>query len=106
MPRSAALSATYGALADDTRRGILELLAGGPQRAGRIADNFPHLTRAAVSRHLAVLEDAALVRVQTSGCVREYSIRGPQFAAAAAYVERYRRFWSSGLDRLAELAED
>lgn len=88
------------ALADPTRRAVLEALRDGPCPVGRIAEDLP-VSRPAVSQHLRVLLDAGLVEVAPDGTRRLYGIRPQGFAAVRRYLER---FWADVLTAYAEAA--
>lgn len=88
------------ALADPTRRSIVELLAEGEREAGAIADRFP-VSRPAVSRHLRVLREAGLVHVRRDAQRRLYSLDPAPLEELDAWLARYRGFWTNRLDALA-----
>ena len=87
------------ALADPTRRRILELLAGGELSAGELAAEFP-VTRPAISRHLRVLRETGLVDVRDEAQRRVYSLNPTPLAEVDEWLSRYRRFWGQRLDAL------
>ena len=87
------------ALADPTRRRIVELLADGELEAGSIAANFP-VSRPAVSRHLRVLREAGLVRSRGEAQRRLYSLDPAPLAEVDEWLSRYRAFWTNRLDAL------
>ena len=87
------------ALADPTRRRIVELLADGELEAGSIATNFP-VSRPAVSRHLRVLREAGLVRSRGEAQRRLYSLDPAPLAEVDEWLSRYRAFWTNRLDAL------
>jgi DNA-binding transcriptional ArsR family regulator len=87
------------ALADPTRRRILELVAEGERSAGEIASHF-RTSRPGVSRHLRVLRAAGLVRVREEGQRRLYSLDPAPLAELDAWLTQYRRFWTNRLDAL------
>jgi len=95
----------FAALADPTRRHIVELLAGGEQSAGDLARRFT-LTQPAVSQHLRVLRDAGLVRARHDAQRRMYSIDGRGLARIDAWLSRYRTFWTTHLDALGRALQD
>jgi DNA-binding transcriptional ArsR family regulator len=95
----------FAALADPTRRRIVELLSDGEQDAGWIADRFP-VSRPAISRHLKVLREAGLVEVEVAAQRRIYSIRSEGLAEIDAWLARYRRFWNERLDALERAARE
>jgi DNA-binding transcriptional ArsR family regulator len=87
------------ALADPTRRRIVELVAVRERTAGEIASHF-RTSRPGVSRHLRVLRDAGLVRVREEGQRRLYSLDPAPLAELDDWLARYRHFWSNRLDAL------
>ncbi|MBN9486152.1 MAG: helix-turn-helix transcriptional regulator [Alphaproteobacteria bacterium] len=93
------LSQTFSALADPTRRAILARLATGAATVGELAEPFD-MSLPAVSRHLRVLTDAGLIERHTEAQWRRCTLRGEGLRAAADWMEFYRRFWESQLDRL------
>ena len=102
-PRS--LDLTFGALADPTRRAILERLAGAESATvGELATPF-EISRPAISKHLRVLERAGLVERTQEGRVSRCGLNPAPMRDAAEWVERYRRLWESQLDGLARYLE-
>lgn len=95
----------FAALADPTRRHIVELLADGERSAGDLARRFT-LTQPAVSQHLRALRDAGLVRARRDAQRRMYSIDPRGLAQIDAWVSRYRAFWSTNLDALESALQD
>lgn len=89
----------FEALADPTRRRILELLVDGERTAGELAAAFD-TSRPAVSRHLRVLREAGLVRWRGDAQRRIYRLDPGPLAEVDAWLERYRRFWAGRLDAL------
>jgi len=87
------------ALADPTRRRILELLAEDERTAGELAETFT-TSRPGVSRHLRVLREHGLVRAREEGQRRVYSLDPRPLAELDAWLARYRRFWANRLDAL------
>ena len=87
------------ALADPTRRRIVELLAEGELTAGELAQQFT-TSRPAVSRHLRVLREQGLVNVRSDAQRRVYSLDPAPLAELDAWLGRYRSFWSQRLDAL------
>jgi DNA-binding transcriptional ArsR family regulator len=92
----------FAALADPTRRGIVELLGSGERTAGAIGERFP-ISAPAVSQHLKALRESGLVRVRIDGQRRIYSLDPEGFAQMEAWLAKMRSFWS---DRLAALEEE
>jgi DNA-binding transcriptional ArsR family regulator len=102
----AALPAIFGALADPTRLAIVErLLSQGETSAGELAEPFA-MSRAAVSKHLRVLEDAGLIQRRIDRQWRVCAVRPEAIRSLDAWVERYRAFWDVSLDRLAAYIDE
>ncbi len=93
------LSATFAALADPTRRAILERLAGGEATVNELAEPFP-ITPQAVSKHLRVLERAGLIERGRTAQLRPSRLRGEPMREAVEWLESYRGFWGQSFDRL------
>jgi DNA-binding transcriptional ArsR family regulator len=87
------------ALADPTRRQIVELLAARDRNAGEIASHF-HVSRPAVSRHLRVLREHGLVQARSKGQQRIYSLDPGPLAELDEWLAHYRSFWTNRLDAL------
>jgi len=87
------------ALADPTRRRILELLADGERDVGTLTAEFP-ISQPAVSRHLRVLREHGLVRVRPDARRRVYSLDPTPLAELDEWLGRYRSFWAQRLDAL------
>jgi DNA-binding transcriptional ArsR family regulator len=99
------LSTTLAALADPTRRAILERLARGPATVGELAGPF-HISQQAISKHLAYLERAHLVEKRREGRLHVCTLRAAPFKDLAAWMEGYRRFWDESFDRLEDYLRD
>lgn len=99
------LSATFSALADPTRRAIISALARGEATVSELALPFP-ISGPAISRHLKVLEEAALIQRRPSARWRICSLRSDAIRDAHDWLGLYRRYWEERLDQLAELVED
>jgi len=89
----------FAALADPTRRRIVELLTEREYAAGELANRFA-LSQPAVSQHLRSLRDAGLVRVRRDAQRRIYALEPRGLAEIDAWLARYRRFWATHLDAL------
>lgn len=87
------------ALADESRRTIVETLAGGPATAGELAALLP-IARPGVSRHLRVLREAGLVEVHQQAQRRIYDLRPDPLAEIDEWLDRYRALWGQRLDAL------
>jgi DNA-binding transcriptional ArsR family regulator len=97
-----ALSITFGALADPTRRAILARLTEGDATVNELAALFPEISLQAVSKHLKVLERAGLVTRGRTAQQRPAHLRTEPLADATAWLEHYRNFYEGSLDRLGE----
>ena len=91
----------FTALADPTRRQILDALSHGEQSVSAIVPAF-RMTRSAVSQHLGVLREAGLVRERRVGRERRYRIDGRPLQHVYRWLSHYERFWDRALDRLDE----
>ena len=89
-------------MAEPRRREILRLLADGELSSGEIAAHFD-VTGPAISQHLGVLAGAGLVAARSEGTKRMYRLVPQRILEVRAYLEE---FWTSGLERLKEAAED
>ena len=98
--RSAALDATFRAVADPTRRAILATLAQGDANVGDLAARFP-ISLNGVSKHIQVLERAGLVERHVHGREHRLTLNANPLADAAAWLTEYRAFWTDRLDALA-----
>ena len=94
------LNAVFFALGDDTRRAILAELQSGERPLSHLAEPFD-MSQTAVSRHVRVLEDAGLVRVEKRGRVRHCALTASPFKDASSWLEAYRPFWENKLEDLA-----
>ena len=99
------LSATLGALADSTRRGILAHLMSGEATVTEIAEPF-EMSMAAISKHLKVLEQAGLIIRGRAAQWRPCRIKAAPLKEVADWVENYRIAWEKRLDRLHDYLED
>ena len=95
---------TFTALADPTRRAVLDLLRQGSQPAGRIAQAFP-VSRPAISKHLRLLRRAHLVQEHRQGRHRFYHLNPAPLKAVDSWLEQYRVFWSASLTNLKAFVE-
>ena len=96
--------ATFSALADPTRRAVLDLLRKGRQPAGQIAQAFP-ISRPAISKHLRLLRRAHLVNEHREGRNRFYHLNPEPLRAVDSWLEQYRSFWSTNLANLKAFVE-
>jgi DNA-binding transcriptional ArsR family regulator len=98
---TAPLDRTFAALADPTRRAILERLTRGEATVSELAEPFP-VSVQAVSKHLKVLEGAGLIVRGKTAQLRPSRIAGAPLKEAAEWIEGYSSFWERGFDRLEE----
>ena len=96
--------ATFSALADPTRRAVLDLLRKGSQPAGQIAQAFP-VSRPAISKHLRLLRRAHLVQERREGRHRLYQLNAEPLRAVASWLDEYRNFWQTSLTSLKTFVE-
>jgi DNA-binding transcriptional ArsR family regulator len=89
----------FEAIAEPTRRRIVELLADGERSAGEIASHFS-TSRPGISRHLRVLHEHGLVTARNEGTRRLYSLDPAPLAEVDEWIARYRCFWTNRLDAL------
>jgi DNA-binding transcriptional ArsR family regulator len=97
-------SAVFAAVADPTRRDILDSLRTRERSAGEIAARFP-VSRPAISRHLRVLREAGLVHERRESRLRLYSLRPERLREIEQWIAQYRVFWTVRLQELKRLAE-
>src|SRR6476646_5516378 len=95
---------TFQALADPTRRAVLDLLRRGAQPAGNIASAFP-VSRPAISKHLRLLRRAHLVREHREGRHRVYQRNPERLRTVDSWIEQYRVFWATSLNNLKAFVE-
>jgi DNA-binding transcriptional ArsR family regulator len=93
------MEAALRALADESRRTMLEAMAQGPATAGELANLLP-IARPGVSRHLRVLLEAGLVEVRKESQRRVYSLRPQPLAEIDEWLGRYRALWEQRMDAL------
>ena len=96
--------AAFHALADPTRRAVLDLLRRGSQPAGQIAREFP-VSRPAISKHLRLLRRAHLVEERREGRHRLYQLNPEPLKAVDSWLEHYRVFWQANLNSLKAFVE-
>ena len=97
-------AAAFQALADPTRRAVLDLLRRGALPAGQIAREFP-VSRPAISKHLRLLRGARLVEERREGRHRLYRLNAEPLRGVDAWLNEYRNFWQSNLTRLKAFVE-
>ena len=104
MPRPTASADPFLAVADPTRRAILDRLRTGGAAVNALAADFAQ-SRPAISKHLRILRQARLVREQRSGRERVYALDPHQLREVAGWIESYRAFWQTNLDNLKRYLE-
>jgi DNA-binding transcriptional ArsR family regulator len=95
----------FVALADPTRRRLLEMLRDGERSVQDLADGFD-VTRSAISQHLRVLRDTELVEEQRMGRHRLYRIRAAALREVFAWIKQYEAFWDERIDRLRSALDE
>ncbi len=96
------LDSTFAALADTTRRGVIERLVREDASISDLAGQFG-MTLTGMKKHVAVLEDAGLVATEKIGRVRRCRLGARRLDAEAAWIEQYRRTWAERFDALDAL---
>lgn len=96
--------AAFSALADPTRRAVLDLLRAGTRPAGEIANAFP-VSRPAISKHLRILRRAHLVEEHREGRHRMYRLNPEPLKAVDSWLDHYRQFWTASLNNLKAFVE-
>jgi DNA-binding transcriptional ArsR family regulator len=101
----ARFDASFAALSDATRRGVLEQLGRQDASITDLASKF-HMTLTGMKKHVGVLEQAGLVTTQKVGRVRTCKLGSRRLEEEAAWIERYRQLWSARFDALDELVAE
>lgn len=101
----ARINASFAALSDATRRGVLEQLGRGDASITELADKF-HMTLTGMKKHVGVLEQAGLVATEKVGRVRTCKLGLRQLEEEAAWIERYRQLWAGRFDALDKVVEE
>jgi DNA-binding transcriptional ArsR family regulator len=96
-----ALTVTFAALADPTRRAILSRLSAGEATVNQLAEPFA-LTQQAISKHIKVLERAGLISRSRIAQARPCRLEPARFDAAADWIDRHRQLWHERYNRLDE----
>ena len=99
------LDASFAALSDATRRGVLEQLSRADASITDLADTF-HMTLTGMKKHVGVLEKAGLVTTKKIGRVRTCQLGPRQLAEETAWLARYRRRWDERFDALDKVVEE
>ena len=99
MANYSALDGVFGALADPTRRRIIERLARRSLTVGEIAREFS-ISQPAISRHLRVLEESGLLKRRIEGRIHHCRLSSGAVEQAIRWLDRQRAYWNAALDRL------
>jgi DNA-binding transcriptional ArsR family regulator len=99
------LDASFAALSDATRRGILERLGHADASITELADKF-RMTLTGMKKHVGVLEQAGLVTTEKVGRVRTCKLGLRRLEEEAAWIERYRRLWDARFEELDRIVQD
>ncbi|HUM11296.1 MAG TPA: metalloregulator ArsR/SmtB family transcription factor [Myxococcaceae bacterium] len=102
---SGVLDASFAALSDATRRGVLDQLGRAEASISALAEKF-HMTLTGMKKHVGVLEQAGLVTTEKVGRVRTCRLGPRRLAEEAAWIERYRQLWASRFEALDDVLED
>jgi len=101
----ASFDASFAALSDATRRGVLEHLGRADASITDLADKF-HMTLTGMKKHVSVLEQAGLVTTKKVGRVRTCKLGLRALEEEAAWIERYRQMWAARFDALDQVVEE
>jgi DNA-binding transcriptional ArsR family regulator len=102
---TARLDASFAALSDATRRGVLERLGRSDASITELADKF-HMTLTGMKKHVGVLEQAGLVTTEKVGRVRTCRLGLRRLEEEAAWIEGHRQLWGARFDALDKVVED
>ena len=102
--REGGTDTAFSALADPTRRAVLDLLRTGTRPAGDIARAFT-VSRPAISKHLSILRRAHLVEERREGRHRLYQLNPEPLRAVDSWIDQYRQFWTASLNNLKAFVE-
>jgi DNA-binding transcriptional ArsR family regulator len=103
--QSAPLDTSFAALADATRRGVLEQLGRRDASISDLAEKF-HMTLTGMKKHVGVLEQAGLVTTEKVGRVRTCKLGLARLEEETAWIDRYRQLWVSRFDELDNIVEE
>jgi DNA-binding transcriptional ArsR family regulator len=101
---ASSLDASFAALSDATRRGVLEQLGRADASISDLADRF-HMTLAGMMKHVGILEEAELVTTEKVGRVRTCKLGAHRLEEETAWLERHRQLWDSRFDELDNVVE-
>jgi DNA-binding transcriptional ArsR family regulator len=100
----ARLDASFAALSDATRRGVLEQLGRSDASITDLAEKF-HMTLTGMKKHVGVLEQAGLITTEKVGRVRTCKLGPRRLEEETAWIEKYRRLWDARFDELENVVE-
>jgi DNA-binding transcriptional ArsR family regulator len=103
--KSARLDASFAALSDATRRGVLEQLGRSDASITDLAERF-HMTLTGMKKHVGVLEEAGLVRTEKVGRVRTCKLGPERLEEVTSWLEKYRQLWDARFDELQLLVDE
>jgi len=101
----ARFDASFAALSDSTRRGVLEQLGRADASITDLANKF-HMTLTGMKKHVGVLEQAGLVTTKKAGRVRTCQLGRRRLGEEAAWIESYRQLWAARFDELDKVVEE
>src|SRR6202012_424247 len=101
----ARFDASFAALSDATRRGVLEQLGHADASITNLAEKF-HMTLTGMKKHIGILEQAGLVTTEKVGRVRSCKLGLRRLDEEAAWIERYRQLWDARFDELDKVVEE
>jgi DNA-binding transcriptional ArsR family regulator len=101
----ARLDASFAAISDTTRRGVLEQLGRADASITDLAEKF-HMTLTGMKKHVGVLEQAGLVTTEKLGRVRTCKLGPRRLEEETSWIERYRQLWASRFDELDKVVEE
>ncbi len=101
----ASLDASFAAISDATRRGVLEQLGRSDASITDLAEKF-HMTLTGMKKHVGVLEDAGLVTTEKVGRVRTCKLGPRRLEDETAWLERYRQMWDARFDELQWVVDE
>ncbi len=99
------LDNTFAALADPTRRAIVDMLASGEISVSELAKPFS-MSLPAIHKHIGILEEAGLIASEKVGRVRTCRLKADSMQNAAKWLEHYSRFWDNKLDAFEDFLEN
>jgi len=102
---SGRFDASFAALSDATRRGVLEQLGRADASITDLAKKF-HMTLTGMKKHVGVLEEAGLITTEKVGRVRTCKVGPRQLEEEAAWIERYRQLWAARFEELDKVIEE